>query len=177
MPNADPIPGFLSHLPTRKGYPIPRFVGRNDDGEYDFRIVDLGKMQRMCERKRCGICGRKIDFYSWFVTGPVGLQNRVVSDPPMHERCATYALQTCPHLVHQRAERRHTSDVESATFHDDLDVAKEDVLVAICAKSYQHRYSKEHKRIFVRFVPVEAHAYVYQEDGTLTDEPVEVVSK
>lgn len=169
MPNRTSIPGFLSHLPTLNGYPVPRFVGRNEDGELDFRVLDANKMLKACRLKACGICGRKLDFTSWFVTGPSGLQNRTVSDPPLHLRCARYALGTCPHMVHRRAKRR---DTENVTIRGEtLDVPKSKIVMNAGCRSYSHRRDKKTGRVLVRIRPVEVHAHIYEEGDTLSPEP------
>jgi len=99
------IPSFLSHLKTdARGYPVPYFVPWIN-GKPDFRMISKQCLLECVERKLCGICGKKLHEYQYFITGPIGLSNGTHSDPPAHRDCCEYSLQVCPHLHFEKADR------------------------------------------------------------------------
>lgn len=110
------IPPFLSHLRVDdRGYPVPFFVPWKD-GIPQFLYMDQKKQELSMERNLCHICGKKLNKdYAYVITGPVGLMNRVVSDPPMHRECAEFSLAVCPHMLYHRAERK--TDEAPASIH------------------------------------------------------------
>lgn len=101
------IPKLMAHLPVDgRGYPIPYFVPFVN-GKPDFRYQDPKKRSACLLYKKCAICGNRLfaaDF--WFICGPQGLKNEVHSDAPMHEACAEFSINVCPHLLFHKAERR-----------------------------------------------------------------------
>lgn len=101
------IPPELSHLPVdARGYPVPYFVSKIK-GEWEFRYIDLKRIKHIIREELCHICGKPLkgsDVY--FISGPQGFKNRVSSDAGMHEVCARFSLQACPHMFFQKAERR-----------------------------------------------------------------------
>lgn len=104
MPKIE-IPSFLSHLKQDdRGYPIPFFVPWIN-GKPDFRMMSSIKLELCIDKKLCGICGKKLHEYQYFITGPMGLKNGTHSDPPSHRDCAEYSLQVCPHLHFEKAKR------------------------------------------------------------------------
>jgi hypothetical protein len=106
------IPKELAHLKIdERGYPIPFFVAKIE-GKPDFRILDAKKQLLSADQKLCAICGRKLaKDYVYFISGPMGVQNCVSSDPPMHRVCAEYSLQVCPHLYYEKAERNERGEL------------------------------------------------------------------
>lgn len=89
-----------------RGYPIPYFAAVVN-GKPDFRYMDSKKLTRCIEEKRCYICSQRLlKGQLWFIAGPMGMKNRVHSDPPMHEECARFSLKICPHMFFEKSERR-----------------------------------------------------------------------
>lgn len=101
------IPEHMKHLPLdERGYPIPYFVPIVD-GKPNFKYQDPKKKPICRKYKKCHICGGHLLAKSfWFISGPIGLRNRVSSDEPMHEECARFSLNFCPHLLNYKAERK-----------------------------------------------------------------------
>lgn len=101
------IPKRMAHLKTdKRGYPIPYFTPIIN-GEPDFRYQDQKKQQACVSYKLCSICGEKLTKgVYWFISGPHGLANGIHSDAPMHEDCARFSINVCPHLAFFKAERR-----------------------------------------------------------------------
>lgn len=92
------IPGFLSHLAVWRDLPVP-FTVYWDNGVPDFRVTDHSKVQSCVEDFLCGLCGTKLGSGAWFVGGDKSLEeSRLFTDPPMHEHCARFAVETCPFL-------------------------------------------------------------------------------
>lgn len=111
MKNLPPLPERMKDLATdERGYPIPYFTPMVD-GKPDFRYSD-GRKQMICVAySKCWVCGGKIKSeVFWYITGPMGLHNRVVSDPGMHEECARYSLKACPHIFYRNADRGSERD-------------------------------------------------------------------
>lgn len=114
MKNPRPIPDFLAHLKTHKGYAVPYFVAYVPSpatGEMlpDFRFTDPKKRDTCLKYGKCFICGNKITGLGHLISGPLGLQNRISTDTPMHEACARYSLDVCPHLYFEKSARRDTN--------------------------------------------------------------------
>lgn len=101
------IPDRLKSLKVDpRGYPIPFFIPIDKDGKPDFKYMDARKQMICVKYKVCMICGQplnKNEFY--YISGPVGLKNKVASDPAMHEECAKFSLEICPHMLFQKAKR------------------------------------------------------------------------
>lgn len=107
MKNDYPIPAILKERPVDpRGYVVPYFVPIVN-GKPDFRYQDASKRKTCLDHGLCSICGKKLYAKSyWFISGPMGLINKVASDAPMHEDCARYSLNVCPHIFLYKAERR-----------------------------------------------------------------------
>ncbi len=99
------IPKFLSHLPVYVGFPIP-FTTFVHEGKPDFRVTDMEKWDACVRSQLCGICGRKLGEYSYFIGGPISVENRLFFDPAMHKDCAEYAARICPFLNGRKTEYR-----------------------------------------------------------------------
>lgn len=92
------IPKFLEHLQTHKGMPV-LFTTFWVDGVPDFRAGDPDKIRRAVMERLCGVCGRDLGEYVWFIGGPKSLeQSSLFSDPAMHRSCAEFSISVCPFL-------------------------------------------------------------------------------
>jgi hypothetical protein len=103
------IPSFLSHLKVdERGYVIPFFVIIHN-GKPEFKYFNKEKWLLCTEKNLCWICGKKLIKGSYFfISGPLGLKNRTVTDCAMHRDCAEYSVKICPHMLHFKAERKAT---------------------------------------------------------------------
>lgn len=113
MENQKDIPEFLKHLPVYRGYPIPYFVPKDENGIFQLKYASQEKMNNCLKYGKCCVCFKplnKMDY--WFISGPIGLQTQTDSHPPMHKNCAEYSLKICPHLFFEKTHR--TSDEENA---------------------------------------------------------------
>lgn len=98
-----PMPDRIARLPRDpRGYPIPYFVADLDP--IDFRKTDARKRMVAAKEKRCHVCGEPLGYWFCFVTGPIGLDNRITSEGPLHEECAEYACRVCPFIVRPKAK-------------------------------------------------------------------------
>jgi hypothetical protein len=100
-----PIPTRMISRPiSPRGYPVPWFVAEVN-GEYDFRVIGPGKLERAHNQKLCWLCGEKLGRHIVFVIGPMCTVNRVSAEPPSHLACAEYAARACPFLANPRMRR------------------------------------------------------------------------
>jgi hypothetical protein len=103
------IPKRMAHLPVdRRGYAIPWGVYVDSSGRAQFTINDDVKREFALTGDLCPICGQKLSRGRWFVGGPMSAFHRhgAYFDPPMHDECAHYSLQTCPYLAAPRYAHR-----------------------------------------------------------------------
>jgi hypothetical protein len=118
------VPKFLAHLPTERGMPVP-FTNQHPDFEWE-TLTEMGVTSRFavmsviqqirCARERlCGICGQKLSYWIAFVGGPLSSESRAYVDPPMHEECAEFVMQTCPYVAHSATKRNPQLDEEDLT--------------------------------------------------------------
>jgi hypothetical protein len=102
-----PIPQRLLSLPVQRGYPVPWFAAKVNDG-YDFRYADGEKILPAVKKRLCWICGQKLGAYLAFGVGPMSIINRTVPEPPSHKECMTWAIKACPFLAQRQEARRET---------------------------------------------------------------------
>lgn len=91
------IPEFLLHLPVYQGLPVP-YAQMWFNGVPDFRVIDHDKVETCINERLCALCGKHLGRYAWFVGGPRSMDSGFFMDPPMHEHCARFAVETCPFL-------------------------------------------------------------------------------
>lgn len=107
------IPDFLKHLPVHRGYPVPYFVPKDENGVYQLKYASGEKMGNCLKYHKCCVCFKPlVDKDYWFISGPMGVQSQTDSHPPMHRNCAEYSLQVCPHLFFEKTHR--TTDEANA---------------------------------------------------------------
>lgn len=98
-----PIPERLLERPrTENNYPT-LFTTAYVDGKPDLRLSEQELREQCFHQKLCGICGQKLDYWMYFVTGELGVKNRIFADPPNHLECLNYAMLVCPFLGGVRA--------------------------------------------------------------------------
>ena len=161
------IPEYLAHLPVdKRGYPIPYFVPIVD-GEAEFKYGDPHKVDICLKYNKCWVCGRKIKLPAYVITGPVGRKNNVVSDLPMHERCARYSLIICPHMYIEKTKRFTDDDEGNDMLHvhgkpSEIYLIRIDKFKVIRAPSTQK---------VIRFREVTSEKYIYK-NNMLTKENI-----
>jgi hypothetical protein len=160
------IPEHLSHLKVSdKGYPIPFFVGYKD-GIADFRLLDIEKQNRCLQRDLCSVCGKSLIKKNYFfITGPMGLANKVATDPPMHRECAEYSLAICPHLHLQQAKRRIVGLQAILANRTNLDPGKPDLIYLVKSEGFHmvpHPDQKQTGAVLIRYSIKSKEEYHYQ---------------
>lgn len=177
------IPKFLSHLPVDgRGYPIPFFVAM-PGGKPDFRLLDERKQLTCIKHHLCSICGKQL-FKStyYFISGPYGVNNRIATDPPMHLECAEYSMETCPHLLLQKAERRDRDDLmvelekNNPQHAANKQIPKPDKLYLVKARNYKVEIQTGNSAKMLRFTPTALWEYEYR-DGILVKTGNVIVNK
>lgn len=106
------IPDFLSHLPVYAGYPIP-FTTFVNEGKPDFRVTDMQRWEECVRDKVCGICGKKLGEFCYFIGGPQTEEYRMFFDPPMHKPCAEFSSKMCPFLNGRKTEYRPLDETKT----------------------------------------------------------------
>lgn len=101
-------PSNLRKLPHYKGMPIPVTVRVRKDGVPDFTDINWQKSQRLGLARACALCGRAMSKKEKvaFIGGTISVKNKLFQDGPMHQSCATYALQECPYLIGKKKSYR-----------------------------------------------------------------------
>jgi hypothetical protein len=156
MVKIDHIPKRMAHLPLdERGYPIPFFTP-HINGKPDFRLSDPKKKEICRKYKKCWICGKPLLAGSfWYITGPIGLANRTVSDEAMHEECARFSLKVCPHMLFEKADRR-SDNIPGLVRSPTLALDKPKVLFLIQADKFKFLDS-----VHTKFWPVKAESLHY----------------
>jgi hypothetical protein len=152
------IPESLSHLKVdHRGYPIPFFVPIVN-GEPNFKFADQKKQILCIDKGLCHICGIKlIKGVYYFISGPLGLKNKVVTDPAMHKHCAEFALAVCPHMFFEKAERK-AEVPEGPSVHAP---GKPSELYLIKSDKYEGKFHKEIGYRLVHFRVTGSDKYIY----------------
>ena len=100
-----PMPDRMKLLKRdERGFPVPWFVHWQDD-KPDFRVISPGKLGMAYRNGRCWICGGQMGVHRIYVVGPMGVINRVNSEPASHRDCAEFAARACPFLTKPRMRR------------------------------------------------------------------------
>ena len=88
----------LTHRPTYKGLVVPFVVDNDHNGRPVFSRQ--GENLPQCHLKElCSVCGERLDYWKWFITGGIGSDGYVYSlEAGLHLECLTYAVKHCPHL-------------------------------------------------------------------------------
>jgi hypothetical protein len=108
------IPKFLSHLPTHRGLPV-LFTSMWVDGVPDFRVTDKDKMKQAVLNRLCGVCGKRLGEWAWFIGGPKSLvESSLFVDPAMHRKCAEFSISVCPFLSGRTWESNRSRPIPEA---------------------------------------------------------------
>jgi len=101
------MPDRMRALPiASNGYPVPWFVAKLPNGEFEFRAIGPGKFELALKAHLCWVCGQRLGSHLAFVLGPMCTISRTTSEPPCHRECATWSARNCPFLTRPRMHRR-----------------------------------------------------------------------
>jgi len=127
------IPENLKDRPTYKGYVVPYSV-MGEGGVPDFKTNDVIKVARCLRLRLCALCGMKMHKEIAFLGGDISGESKLYTDGPMHEECAAYAAQVCPHL----AKGKDYAPLEDGSQPNPLFTNKAlDVTVMLIVKDYE----------------------------------------
>lgn len=158
-------PALLAARPTFAGLPVPYFVGWVG-GRPDFRLLDAQRQGFCFAYAKCAICGSAGPTPKYLICGPIGLENRVHTEPAVHEACARYALLTCPYLSRADSARRQDYPAGSRYSHGGL-AEKPDELFLVELDKWQLLRVPSGR--LLNFRPVRTLRYFYQ-DGQLVED-------
>lgn len=100
-----PFPRRFASLPVDpRGYPVPWFVIQ-EDGSYDFRVMEARKFVRAVRDRVCWVCGQPLGRWLAFGIGPMCAINRTISEPPSHLECMSWSIRNCPFLCNPKQGR------------------------------------------------------------------------
>lgn len=108
------IPEPLAKMPRHGLLPIPFVTHVDQDGKPDFRVLDQGRVLVCAQHRLCGLCGESLEYWLVWIGSQRELDRRIMSDPPMHDACAHYALVTCPHLSRPHSYREMSPEEMTA---------------------------------------------------------------
>jgi len=97
------IPKFLAHLRTFAGMPVPVTAQWFGD-KPDLRVTNHDEVVRCVTERLCGICGRSMQQWAFFIGGDLSKKNHLFHDPPMHMKCAQFSAEYCPFLNGERED-------------------------------------------------------------------------
>lgn len=99
------LPKRFRKLPVdARGYPVPWFVSKTEDG-WDFRCIRPNGVLVAIHRRTCWLCGDPLGCHLTFVLGPMCAVTRTNSEPPSHHDCAEFAVKACPFLTNPEMRR------------------------------------------------------------------------
>lgn len=167
------IPKELAHLKIdKRGYPVPFFVSWIN-GDPEFRYLDKARIDMIIDNKVCHICGKKLHKdYCYFISGPLGYQNRISSDAGMHRVCAEFSLMACPHLYLQKAERRDNDELGKAIASAPSPVIRDKPSCLFLIKASKFKIVLHNGQKLLRYTPVSHELYTY-ENGRLQKEIID----
>lgn len=93
----------------RRGYPIPWFVFRPEDGSIDFRVMHPDRFILAVRARLCWVCGQPHGAKAAFIGGPLSTAQGLYADPPAHIECAEFSVRVCPYLAIPSAQRREAN--------------------------------------------------------------------
>jgi len=106
-PDLPPMPKRIARLPIdQRGYPVPWFVYRDENGVADFRVIRPSGREQALHEHRCWTCGDILGRYATYIVGPMCTATLTTGEPPNHTECAEFAVRACPFLSRPGATRR-----------------------------------------------------------------------
>lgn len=112
------IPKQLAKRPVdSRGYVIPYTV-MVLNGVPLFRTPNISRVRECITDRLCGICGEPLHGWLTCIGAPSEIEQKVFSDPAMHEACSRYSLEACPFLANKNYNRRPVELPAGATLID-----------------------------------------------------------
>jgi hypothetical protein len=164
-PDLTTLPGRLTKLPVRRGYPVPWFVAMVN-GDYDFRVPEPGKREYAVNKHVCWICGQRMGVHMAFVIGPMCAINRISSDPAMHLECAQWSIMNCPFLTKPQMTRREAGLPEDAYQQTGFIARNPGVTLLWNTKSYKPFYTSGTEWLIKVGMPRDWKAYRERREAT-----------
>lgn len=107
-PELPAVPERMKRFPLWKGrYPIHFTVAKARDGTPIFREVSRSRQVEAEKKGLCHLCGLTLWAPYWFIAGDKEVEQKSLTDGPMHEECARYAIAACPFLANPNYRGNH----------------------------------------------------------------------
>jgi hypothetical protein len=163
-----PLPERMQHLPVDpRGFPVPWFVSRDDDGNYDFRAIEYNRIGKAVKQRLCWLCGQTLGRRLALVIGPMCIVNRVTSEPPSHRECAEYAVQACPFLAQPKMRRNEKDLPEDAIAPAGVHLMRNPGVMAIWITHSYHVFRPDPRKAGVLFRIGDPVAVTYYREGRI----------
>jgi len=120
--NAAQWPEEIRHMPIdpRRNLPIPFIVEQPRGQPANFGILDYGRARFCYERRRCAMCGKRMNHDVALLGDVASLSpDGAFMEAPVHERCIELAIGgLCPYLHEETYPRRRILDSDVVTAAD-----------------------------------------------------------
>jgi hypothetical protein len=103
--SACPVHKVLRHLREFAGLPVP-YIVKWVSGKPDFRDAEPSAWADCLKRRACGVCGKALGEWCFYIGGPQSAKSGLFTDPPMHGTCAAESIKLCPFLNRTRPTYR-----------------------------------------------------------------------
>lgn len=168
MKTQQEIPGFLAHLPVYRGYPVPYFVPKDENGVFQFKYASAQKMNNCVKYHKCCVCFKPLSKGNYFfISGPIGLSTQTDAHPPMHQSCAEFSLKGCPHIFIEKTNR--TTEENSAADWQIREKPKD--LFLVRAANFKPVYPDGRTLVIQYSKPTRVWRHTYEDGVLISKEP------
>lgn len=141
-------PRLTGRARDRRGFVVPYSQFIDNNGVPNFRIMDDTKVRKCLVHRWCSMCGQPMGRHLYFIGGPACEKNGYFYDPAMHEECAKYAMQACPHLARSKGRYGDVPDAEDIAgagtiLVGSMDTNKVDTFSLMHATHYSYQRTNE----------------------------------
>jgi hypothetical protein len=111
-----PIPSRMRKRPRFQGMVIPFTTWIHPKTHVpDFKVNDEQKRMFCITRRKCAMCGERLNKQIVFIGGPSMIEEGALAiDVGMHPECARYAWHVCPFMITGRGHSEHIRDHSDA---------------------------------------------------------------
>lgn len=161
------VPSFLRGRPRYKGMIVPYTVYVDKEGRPDFKVVDYERLEECIKHRLCGVCGHSMGKRVAFIGGNLALEQRIFTDPPMHEACALYSADICPFVsgdIDRLAANFRTPEDRQLLVNPNVLTERPAIMGVLYTKHYEHLrdgqtiYFRALEPVHIEYIPANAAA-------------------